>query len=145
MRKSEIKRRLKSDKLFGKIAFWQFLGFLIMLAIVWISEIVDLPAIFFNLKIREVDVFRACILSAAVIISSIITVGHTYVQQKHIIRGLLIICSSCGKLKVSQDSWEDISQFLEQRSLAALSHGICPECYEKLMKVMDKQSSFSGK
>ncbi len=56
--------------------------------------------------------------------------------QKHVskLEGLLPICPQCKKIRGSQEKWEAVESFIMKRTDALFSHGICPECYEALMK-----------
>lgn len=49
------------------------------------------------------------------------------------LEGLLPICSYCRRLRDQDGRWTSIEQYVEARSVAQFSHGICPECYEKHM------------
>lgn len=46
--------------------------------------------------------------------------------------GLLPICASCKKVRNDKGDWEQIESYLRDRSEANFSHGICPECAQKL-------------
>jgi two-component system, sensor histidine kinase len=46
--------------------------------------------------------------------------------------GLLPICSSCKKIRDDQGYWNQIESFIREHSDAEFSHGICPDCIEKL-------------
>lgn len=46
--------------------------------------------------------------------------------------GLLPICASCKKIKDDQGNWNQIEPYIQDRSEAKFSHGVCPECAEKL-------------
>jgi PAS domain S-box-containing protein len=48
------------------------------------------------------------------------------------LRGMLPICSSCKKIKNDTGYWEQIEVYIKNHSEADFSHGICPECAEKL-------------
>ena len=50
------------------------------------------------------------------------------VQQ---LEGLLPICTYCKRIRDEDDHWTSIETYIEQRSRAEFSHGICPDCYEK--------------
>ena len=56
--------------------------------------------------------------------------------QKHVskLEGLLPICPKCKKIRTPQQRWEPVESFIMKRTDALFSHGICPDCYEKLMK-----------
>ncbi len=48
-----------------------------------------------------------------------------------LLRGLLPICSYCKRIRNDQNYWEQLEAYLSDHSEATLTHGICPECYEK--------------
>ena len=136
MDSKEMKKRMEMNA-FSYVALWQFIGFALLLVLVWASETLDLPNLFFGIEHTELNIFRACLLSAAVILCAIIVVGNTYIQQKHIIKGLLLVCSSCQKIKIDEDKWKSMDAYVSEHSLAAFSHGFCPECYEKMNKELE--------
>lgn len=45
--------------------------------------------------------------------------------------GLLPICQYCKRIRDDAGTYGSLERYIEQRSRAAFSHGICPECYEK--------------
>lgn len=47
------------------------------------------------------------------------------------LEGLLPICSYCKKIRDGEDSWQTIESYIEERSAAEFSHGICPDCKAK--------------
>ena len=50
------------------------------------------------------------------------------VQQ---LEGLLPICTYCKRIRDELDQWTSIESYIEARSRAEFSHGICPDCYKK--------------
>jgi phosphoserine phosphatase RsbU/P len=50
------------------------------------------------------------------------------------LRGLLPICSYCKKIRDDRNYWQQVEGFISEHSEAQFSHGICPECYAKLVK-----------
>ncbi|MCX5813125.1 MAG: PAS domain S-box protein [Proteobacteria bacterium] len=46
--------------------------------------------------------------------------------------GLLPICASCKKIRNDKGYWEQIEDYVQDHSEAEFSHGICPECGERL-------------
>ncbi|HEY6808293.1 MAG TPA: response regulator transcription factor [Gemmatimonadales bacterium] len=53
---------------------------------------------------------------------------HQTVQQ---LEGLLPICSYCKRIRSSEQAWTSLESYVEKRSAAEFSHGICPDCYAK--------------
>lgn len=54
-------------------------------------------------------------------------------DQRHIqkLEGLLPICCHCKKIRDKQGNWEILESYIERRTKAEFSHGVCPECLEK--------------
>jgi hypothetical protein len=46
--------------------------------------------------------------------------------------GLIPICSSCKRIRDDEGYWEQIESYIRDRSEASFSHGICPECVQRL-------------
>lgn len=46
--------------------------------------------------------------------------------------GILPICSSCKRIRDENDAWHTVESFVSKRSDAKFSHGLCPECADKL-------------
>lgn len=54
------------------------------------------------------------------------------------LEGILPICASCKRVRVpgaepgQLDSWVEIERYISRKTEATFSHGICPECEQKL-------------
>jgi hypothetical protein len=46
--------------------------------------------------------------------------------------GLLPICASCKKIRDDKGYWSQIDMYIQEHSEIKFSHGICPECMQKL-------------
>ncbi len=53
---------------------------------------------------------------------------------KHVkqLQGLLPICSTCQRIRDDKGYWNRIESYISEHSEVEFSHGICPECAEKL-------------
>lgn len=122
--------RLKSDG-FLTVAVWQMTAFSLLILLVWVNEVLDLSALWFEINPSNPSFYRGCVLTIGVLIIAIITIGHTYIQQKRIIKGLLVVCSTCRKIRVDEHIWEHMDKYVHDHSLALISHGLCPGCYEQ--------------
>jgi ligand-binding sensor domain-containing protein len=49
-----------------------------------------------------------------------------------ILDGLIPICANCKKIRDDKGYWNQLEQYINEHSEATFSHGICPECKEKL-------------
>ncbi len=53
------------------------------------------------------------------------------------LRGLLPICARCKRIRDAIGDWQPIEKYVEERTRASFSHGICPECIAKLYPDLD--------
>lgn len=56
--------------------------------------------------------------------------------QEHVKRleGVLPTCMYCKKIRDQRDVWVGMEQYISQRTAASFSHGVCPDCYESVVK-----------
>ena len=50
------------------------------------------------------------------------------------LQGMLPICAYCKKIRDDSNYWQTVEAYIGERSEATFSHGICPECKEKIVK-----------
>ncbi len=48
------------------------------------------------------------------------------------LKGIVPICASCKKIRDDRGYWNKLEKFFSDHLTAEFSHGICPECAEKL-------------
>jgi len=53
------------------------------------------------------------------------------------LRGIIPICSNCKKIRDDQGFWQQVESYVMKHTEASFSHGICPECVEKLYGDLD--------
>lgn len=51
------------------------------------------------------------------------------------LEGILPICCYCKSVRDDQNYWQTVEKYVAERSQATFSHGICPNCYENVVKV----------
>jgi hypothetical protein len=51
------------------------------------------------------------------------------------LQGLLPICSYGKKIRNDQNYGQQVESYLSEHSEVPFSHGICPACYEKFVKL----------
>jgi len=57
---------------------------------------------------------------------------NTALGEIKTLRGIIPICASCKKIRDDKEHWNQIEIYIKEHSDAEFSHGICPECAEKL-------------
>ena len=62
------------------------------------------------------------------------------------LQGLLPICLYCKKIRDDRNYWQQLDKYVAEHTEAKFSHGICPECYEKVVKPeLDQYFASGGK
>lgn len=77
--------------------------------------------------------------------NSILLEREKALQEVKILRGLLPICASCKKIKDHNGYWTQIEGYIKSHSEAEFTHGICPECAERLYPDFFKKTDFYRK
>lgn len=54
------------------------------------------------------------------------------------LQGIIPICASCKKIRDDGGYWNQIEQYISDRMDVLFTHGICPECSEKLYLTKDE-------
>lgn len=54
------------------------------------------------------------------------------VSEVKTLRGLLPICAGCKKIRDENGLWRPVESYIHEHSEADFSHGLCPECMEKI-------------
>ena len=52
-------------------------------------------------------------------------------ERMDALEGLLPICSYCKRIRNERQQWSALEGYIEKRSGAEFSHGICPDCYKQ--------------
>ncbi|MCW5211604.1 MCP four helix bundle domain-containing protein [Desulfobulbus sp. TB] len=58
-------------------------------------------------------------------------------DEIELLRRIIPICSYCKKIRDDQGSWERVESYIGKHSGAEFSHGLCPECYRKELKLFE--------
>ena len=57
-----------------------------------------------------------------------------FATQVRELKTLLPICVHCKKIRSDDDYWEKFETYIHQETGTDFSHGVCPECYERIAK-----------
>jgi PleD family two-component response regulator len=53
--------------------------------------------------------------------------------------GFIPICASCKKIRDDKGFWNQVEIYIQDRSDAQFSHGICPECRDRIYPMISKK------
>jgi hypothetical protein len=83
-------------------------------------------------EIIERGMFLFLSILIGVYASILLTKLRNTKEEIKTLEGILPICASCKKIREKDGSWQRIEKYIHDNSEADFSHGICPECREKL-------------
>ena len=96
----------------------------------------------FHFVWRDPELFSSVMINMSVNISALCIYAYLLnivAHQKsalekrlNVLEGILPICASCKKIRNEKGEYEQIEQYVSERSEASFSHTICPECGKKL-------------
>lgn len=62
---------------------------------------------------------------------------EAHVASLKTLHGLLPICASCKKVRDDGGYWQQLESYLREHSEAELSHGFCPDCFDRITSALD--------
>lgn len=57
-----------------------------------------------------------------------------FTTQIHELEELLPMCSYCKNVRDEDDYWQAVEGYLHSRTNASVSHGVCPDCEERIVR-----------
>jgi len=58
----------------------------------------------------------------------------TFATELRQLKTLIPICMYCKKIRDDSDYWEQMEHYIHEHTGSDFSHGICPDCYAKVME-----------
>ena len=59
-----------------------------------------------------------------------------FTAQIKMLKDLIPICMYCKKIRNDNDYWQGVESYIAQQTGSNFSHGICPECFEKHVRML---------
>lgn len=87
---------------------------------------------FFLERYQEEKDMRVALLASEQERDHVIAQLSEALAQVKALSGILPICASCKKIRDDRGYWRQVESYIREHSEAEFSHGICPECVEKL-------------
>jgi hypothetical protein len=117
-----------------RVITYEVVGFLFVILIIWLDEIIDIPSLFFGVPQTPINWGEAIFESGTISILGAIIIYVTMKLFKNMkyLEGILPVCASCKKIRDDKGSWHEIEEYIRDKSEAEFSHGICPQCAAKL-------------
>lgn len=104
-------------------------GFLLIVAIIWMDEILDLPHLLLGAVPTPLRLGEAWLESALTLAVGTVIVSITYRAFRRIeyLESLVVMCAWCRRVR-AQEEWLTVEAFLERQHNARTTHGICEGC-----------------
>jgi hypothetical protein len=106
---------------------WQWVGdSLLLLGESPTEDLEASQAALMALNQRLADMARKDAKKSAALEKALADLRDSHWQIRRI-KALLPICATCGKVRTSEDDWQDLAGYLRDNS-DFLTHGVCPDC-----------------
>ena len=131
----------------AKVKLWililEAVGFVGVIAVIWLDELVDLPYYLFGTLHTPGRMPEAWLESLLVLIVCAGIVVSTIGLFNRIgrLESFIVMCAWCRKVKVD-GRWITFEEYLSEKNSLQTSHGVCKACAEKQLRVVESQ--FAG-
>src|SRR4051812_34125841 len=104
-------------------------GFLLIAAIIWMDELLDLPRLFFGAAPTPVRMGEGWMESGLTLLVGAAIVSITYRAFRRIeyLECLVVMCAWCRRVR-GEEGWLTVEAFLERQHNAHTTNGICEGC-----------------
>ncbi|EKD33843.1 MAG: hypothetical protein ACD_75C02577G0003 [uncultured bacterium] len=122
------------DFLTRRLVAVELAAFMVVVVLIWLDEIIDIPFLVFGAAATPVNWRESLFETALIAPICLMIVYYTRVMVKKLkyLEGFLPICASCKKIRDDAGNWQQMEEYIGDRSEAKFSHGICPSCAKKL-------------
>jgi hypothetical protein len=104
-------------------------GFLLIVAIIWMDELLDLPHLMLGAAPTPVGWGEGLLESLLTVAVGVAVIAITYRAFRRIeyLESLIVMCAWCRRVRSGRD-WVSVEDFLERQHQSLTSHGICEGC-----------------
>jgi hypothetical protein len=112
-----------------RMLFLEGVGFLLIVVIIWLDEILDLPHVLFRATPTPLRMGEGMLESSLTVLVGVVVVTITYRAFRRIeyLESLVVMCAWCRRVRAGSN-WVLVEEFLERQHHAKTTHGICDGC-----------------
>ncbi len=131
----------------NRLIFFEFASFLAFIGLLWIGEFLDIPHYFLGAEVTPFNWREALFETLMILPLALVVIYSTrkVFERMRYLEGFLRLCSNCKKVADEEGQWQEIEQFIQKRSEARFSHGICPSCAKQLYPEVFTTAKMEGK
>jgi len=115
-----------------RILWYQAFGFLVIITLSWLDELLSLTARFFGGA--KYSNWRESAIETIVVLAvwlPLFVITKRILARLYYLEGFLRVCAWCRKIG-RDNEWLLLEQFLSRGFDVKTSHGICPECAKQI-------------
>ncbi len=141
MKKNKETEKIGRAGTLKKILFWDILAFGGLVIIIWLNELFDLPHRYLGAVSTPINWRESLCETLAILLVACFTIlrSSRLLRRMRHMEGILPVCASCKRIRDGKGSWHQIESYIQDASEAQFSHGICPDCAERLYPELVKQ------
>ena len=122
---------MKQNKHTDSILWIEAIGFSLLIALTWMTEIIRLPHILFAEAFTP-DWRRALLRTIVILLvwTSVHLATRRLMKRLHHLEEFLRVCGWCRRV-CHNGEWLPMEAYFKSRFATKTTHGMCPECLEK--------------
>ena len=122
-----------------RILFYQHFGFLTIITICWLNELLKLPTLIFSdhpfaFFFRKSTLDMLLVLAVWLLVSGF---TRRLLERVRYLEGFLRVCSWCRRIDYQGD-WMPLEEFMQHGFDTPTTHGICPECLRRQTDALER-------
>ena len=124
----------------ARIVVYQNVGFLAVIVLCFLDELLQLPALIFSGH-PFVVLYRRPTLEMLLFLAVWLLVSNStrrLLKQVRQLEDFLRVCSWCRRIDYKGE-WMPLEEFMEQGFDTPTTHGICPECLRQKKDALEKE------
>ena len=124
---------MNSRKLPSRVLVYEAVGFLAIIILSWMDELIGLPSLLFGGAPHHPDFRESAMETMVVLIAAtpILLLTRRLVSRLFYLETFLKICAWCKRVDAG-GRWVPMDMYLAAGFGQRTTHGMCPECYAKI-------------
>jgi formate hydrogenlyase subunit 3/multisubunit Na+/H+ antiporter MnhD subunit len=123
------------------VIFLETAVFVLILAIIWLDEFIDIPYRLFGATPRPYRLEEYLFETVSIVLLAAVLITITIILQRRIryLESFLHICAWCRRIRID-DKWISLEEYVRTEHQLESTHGICPECVRKLINDIQEEA-----
>ncbi len=131
---------MSKASLLKRLLMFELIGFAALMVMLWVNEIADLPHVLFGFQQTPVN-WRESLLETALAVALaglVVVLTRRLLARIQYLEGFLLFCAGCKRVR-HEGKWIPVDSFIRDHSEAKVTHGLCPDCLDRLYGVKEEQ------